>query len=130
MIYTNDVDDDLATMLSINNLLDLFGTMNYLQDGYYGDKDFFAANDKIVAKPADLALYNEIDVFDNSVMAAVMRTEIDHRYDFANGCAGYWILNKPEDSVDAFFVTSTGYIGYAPVNTDYIGIRPIIRVKK
>lgn len=129
MVYTNDLDNDYVTMLSINNLLDLFGGMNYLKDGYYGDKEFFAANDKAVAKPAEFAQYNEIDVFDGEVMAKVMGTEIDHRYDFANGCAGYWILNKPEDSVNAFFVTATGYVDETPVNTDYIGIRPIIRIK-
>ena len=129
LAYTNDLDNDYVTMLSINNLLDLFGGMNYLKDGYYGDKEFFAANDKAIAKPAELAQYNEIDVFDSEVMAKVMGTEIDHRYDFANGCAGYWILNKPEDSVTAFFVTATGYVDETPVNTDYIGIRPIIRIK-
>ena len=130
MTFTNDVDNDFITMLSINNLLDLYGDMNYVKDGYYGDKDFFAANQEIVAKPADLAIYNEIDVFDNDTMAQIMRTDIDKRYDFANGCVGYWILNQPDDAPNAFFVTSTGYIGNAPVNTDYIGIRPIIRVKK
>ena len=130
MTFTNDVDNDLVTMLSINNLLDLFGDMNYVKDGYYGNKDFFAANKSIVAKPEELALYNEIDVFDNDTMAEIMKTDIDSRYDFANGCAGYWILNQVDDVANAFFVTPTGYIGNTPVNTDYIGIRPIIRIKK
>lgn len=131
MIFTNDEDDDLATMLSINNLLDLYGDMNYVKDGYYGDAEFFEANKKIVAKPTDTAIFNEIDVFDNEVMAEIMKSQVDKRYDFANGCVGYWILNQPEDGIDnAFFVTSTGYIGYIPVNTDYIGIRPVIRIKK
>ena len=129
MVFTNDVDNDLVTMLSINNLLDLYGDMNYVQDGYYGDKDFFAANKDIVAKPAELALYNEIDVFDNDTMSKIMNTELDTRYDFANGCAGYWMLNQVDEFPNAFFVTATGYIGNAPVDTDYIGIRPIIRVK-
>ena len=129
MTYTNDVDNDLVTMLTLDNLLDLYDHMNYVKDGYYGDKDYFAANDKIVAKPSELALYNEIDVFDNEVMAQIMRTEVDHRYDFANGCAGYWILNQLDDVANAYYVTPTGYIGNTPVNTDYIGIRPVIRIK-
>ena len=129
MTFTNDVDNDFVTMLSIDNLLDLFGDMNYVKDGYYSDKNFFAANKDIVAKPADLALYNEIEVFDNDTMAQIMRTDIDERYDFANGCAGYWVLNKVKDVPNAFYITATGYVGNTPVNTDYIGIRPIIRLK-
>lgn len=130
MVFTNDIDSDLVTMLTIDNLLDLYGDMNYVKDGYYGDKEFFAANDKIVAKPEELALYNEIDVFDNETMAAIMRTDIDERYDFANGCAGYWLLNQVDDeSSNVFYVTATGYIGNTTANTDYIGFRPIIRIK-
>ena len=136
MVFTNDMYDDLVTMLSINNLLDLYGNdddsnIYYVKDGYYGDKDFFEANQNIVAKPAELALYNEIDVFDNETFAEIMRTEVDKRYDFANGCAAYWILNQVDDTIsNAFLVTATGYIGNAEADTDYIGIRPIIRIRK
>lgn len=136
MAFTNDVDSDLVTMLSINNLLDLYGNdkeddIYYEKDGYYGDKDFFAANEKIVAKPAELALYNEIETYDNDTMAKIMNKDLDKRYDFANGCVPYWVLNQVDDThSNAFFVTATGYIGNAPANTDYIGIRPIIRIKK
>lgn len=129
MIFTNDVDNDLVTMLSINNLLDLYGDMNYMKDGYYGDPNFFEANKNIVAKPEELAIYNEIDVFDNETMAQIMRTDIDNRYDFANGCAGYWILNQVDDTPNAFLVSATGYIDNMPIDTDYIGIRPVIRIK-
>ncbi len=130
MLFTNDVNDDLVTMLSINNLLDLYGDINYMQDGYYGNTEFFEANVSITAKPAELALFNEIDVFDNETMSFIMQTDLDKRYDFANGNVGYWILNQVDDASNAFYVTSTGYIGNTSVDTDYIGIRPIIRIRK
>ena len=130
MLFTNDVNDDLVTMLSINNLLDLYGDMNYMQDGYYGNTEFFEANVSITAKPAELALFNEIDVFDNETMSFIMQKDLDQRYDFANGNVGYWILNQVDDVSNAFYVTSTGYIGNTSVDTDYIGIRPIIRIRK
>ena len=130
MLFTNDVNDDLVTMLSINNLLDLYGDMNYMQDGYYGNTEFFEANVSITAKPAELALFNEIDVFDNETMSFIMQKDLDKRYDFANGNVGYWILNQVDDVSNAFYVTSTGYIGNTSVDTDYIGIRPIIRIRK
>lgn len=130
MLYTNDVDNDVVTMPSINNLLDIYGKLNYMPDGFYNAKDFFAANKKIIAKPSEQALYNEIEVFDNATFAEIMQQDVDKRYDFANGHSAYWLLNKTEDKQNVYYVTSAGYITYAEPNTEYIGIRPMIRIKK
>ena len=130
MVFVNDVDTVLVTLPSTNNLLDLYGKMNYVKDGFYNDKSFFEANDKIIAKPTDVAIYNEIDPFDNEVFAEILQTEVDKRYDFANGYVPYWLLNIDDETGFPLFVTSTGYVGVTEANTGYIGIRPLIRIEK
>ena len=129
MVFTNDQDDDLVTMPSINNLIDLFGELSYVKDGYYGNDDFFAANPYIIAKPADAALDNDIYPFNNKEYAEIEQIKIDKRYDFADGASPYWLLNQSEDGL-AYSVTGTGYISVMEPTYGYIGFRPIIRVKK
>ena len=71
-----------------------------------------------------------IEVFDNATFAEIMQQDVDKRYDFANGHSAYWLLNKTEDKQNVYYVTSAGYITYVEPNTEYIGIRPMIRIKK
>ncbi|MBR4314981.1 MAG: hypothetical protein IKP66_08750 [Lachnospiraceae bacterium] len=130
MVFVNDKDNCLVTLPSIDNLIDLYGDMNYLKDGYYGAKDFFAANKDIIAKPTQVAIDNDIDVFDNKVFAEILQTDVDDRYEFANGSVPYWILNVDEETGYSLNVTSTGYVALNDANTNYIGIRLIIRIKK
>ena len=130
MVFVNDKDNCLVTLPSIDNLLDLYGDMNYVKDGYYGAKDFFAANKDIVAKPTQVAIDNDIDVFDNKVFAEILQTDVDERYEFANGSVPYWILNVDDETGYSLNVTSTGYVALNDANTNYIGIRVIIRIKK
>lgn len=129
MVYTNDVDDCLVTMASTNNLIDMYGDIYYVKDGYYGNKDFFAANEKIIAKPAEAAIYNDIYPFNNSEFAEIEQKDIDKRYEFANGAAPYWLLDQSEDG-EPYAVTGTGYIAIMEPTQGYVGIRPIIRIKK
>ena len=130
IVFVNDKDNCMVTLPSLDNLLDLYGDMNYVKDGYYGVKDYFAANKKIIAKPTQVAVDNDIDVFDNKVFAEILQTEVDDRYEFANGSVPYWILNVDEETGYSLNVTSTGYVALNDANTNYIGIRPIIRIKK
>ena len=128
MIFINDTSNSLVTLPTTNNLLDLYGDIHYMKDGFYGDKDFFAPNDKILAYPANNAINNDIDPFDNEIFSEYLRTEVDKRYEFANGAVPYWLLNQNDDGAP-LYVTSTGYISSTEPNTGYIGIRPIIRLK-
>ena len=130
MVFVNDVDSYLVTLPSLDNLLDLFGDMNYVKNGYYGAKDYFAANKKIIAKPTAVAINNDIDEFDNKVFAEIMQTSVDERYDFANGSVPYWVLNVDEETGFCLNVTATGYVALNEANHGYIGVRPIIRIKK
>lgn len=129
MAYTNDVDADLVTMLSTNNLIDLYGKINYVQDGFYGDKEFFAANKDIIAKPAKAAIDNDIYPFDNKVFAEIEQKDVDERYEYANGSVPYWLLNQSDEGY-SYAVTSTGYIAVLEPTQGYVGIRPVIRIKK
>ena len=130
IVFVNDKDNCMVTLPSLDNLLDLYGDMNYVKDGYYGAKDYFAANQKIIAKPTQVAVDNDIDVFDNKVFAEILQTEVDDRYEFANGSVPYWVLNVDAETGYSLNVTSTGYIALNDANTNYIGVRPIIRIKK
>lgn len=130
LVFISGEGSALVTLPSTNNLLDLYGSMNYVKDGYYNSKDYFAANDKIIAKPTDLAIYNEIDPFDNEVFAEILQTDVDTRYNFANGNVPYWLLNVDKETGYPLYVTPTGYVGKTEANTGYIGIRPMIRIKK
>lgn len=130
LVFVNDTDNCMVTLPSIDNLLDLYGKMNYVKDGYYGAKDYFEANKDIIAKPTQVAIDNDIDVFDNKVFAEILQTDVDERYEFANGSVAYWILNVDEDTGYSLNVTATGYVAFNDANTDYIGIRPIIRIKQ
>lgn len=129
MVFTNDVDYDLVTMATANNIRELFGEIYYLEDGYYGDKDFYAANKKIIAKPTETAINNDIYPFDNKTVAEIEQKQVDKRYNFANGAVPYWLLDQNEKG-QVYTVTATGYVEEIDKETPYIGIRPIIRIKK
>lgn len=130
LVFVNDKDNCMVTLPSLDNLLDLYGDMNYVKDGYYGSESYFEANKKIGAKPTQVAIDNDIDVFDNKVFAEILQTSVDDRYEFANGNVPYWVLNVDDETGYCLNVTSTGYIALNEANTGYIGIRPIVRIKK
>lgn len=130
LLYTNDIDTDFVTMPTLNNLIDLFGDINYIYDDYYNNLTYFEANKNIIAKPSAKAINNNIGIFNNNEYAKSIDEENkDNRYDFANGYSPYWLLNQTDDG-NVFFVTSTGYIGNTSANNGFIGVRPIIRIKK
>lgn len=131
ILYTNSVDDDIVTMPTINNILDLFGKTYYVLPNYYNNKEFYEPNKKMIAKPGEIAINNEIEVFDNEIYEQILQNEgKDDRYDFANGYSAYWLLNGVDGGTEKYIVTATGYIGGIEPDTEYIGIRPIIRIKK
>ncbi len=129
ILFINEEDDARVTMPSLNNLIDLYGEIFYMPNSYYGDPNSFDCNPLIIAKPTARATYNEIEVFDNETFAEIMQTDLDSRYNFANGAATYWVLDTDEESNDAYYVSATGFINHLPPNTMYIGFRPIIRIK-
>ena len=130
LMFISDVDPGVVTMPSINNLIDLYENISYAPPYYYNQKDFYA-NKYIVAKPLKRALYNEIEIFDNEMFANLMQEDtVDTRYDFANGCSSYWLLDNYEDTANICYVLPTGYIGDIEPSRNYIGIRPMIRIKK
>ena len=128
--FVNDSDDAKVTMLSLNNLIDIYGKIYYVPDAYYGVKDYFEANKDIIAKPSQRAIKNDIDVFENTTFAEIMGQDVDPRYDFANGHSAYWVINTQEETNDVFLVTATGYINYLEPDRKYIGVRPLLRMKK
>lgn len=130
IVYVNDIDDAKVTMLSLNNLIDLYGRIFYIPDEFYGVKDYFEANKDIIAKPNEKAIKNSIEIYENATYAELNGTEIDNRYDFANGHSPYWLINTADDTSDVFLVDPTGYITYLEPNRNYIGVRPVIRIKK
>ena len=115
-------------MTSTDNLIDLYGDIYYALEGYYGSEEYFAPNEKILAKPMEAAINNDIYPFNNEEFAEIVRKDVDKRYEFANGSVPYWLLNQDEDG-NAYAVTSTGYISIEEPTQGYIGIRPIIRIK-
>ena len=129
MVFTNDKDDSLVTMASTDNLIDLYGDIYYAIAGYYGDENYFAANKKIIAMPMEAAINNDIYPFNNDDFAEIVQKDVDKRYEFANGAVPYWLLNQDEDG-NPYSVTGTGYISIEEPTQGYIGIRPIIRIKK
>ena len=129
MVFTNDKDDSIVTMASTDNLIDLYGDIYYAIAGYYGDESFFAPNKNIIAKPMEAAINNDIYPFNNDDFAEIVQKDVDKRYEFANGAVPYWLLNQDEDG-NPYSVTGTGYISIEEATQGYIGIRPIIRIKK
>lgn len=129
LISVNDEDDGVVTLLSLDNLIDLYGEIHYVTPNYYNNQDLFEANVAIIAKPNEKAKYNEIEIFDNEVYAGIMRHEKpDERYEFANGASPYWVLDRVDDSINVHYVMPTGYIGDMEQNREYIGVRPVIRI--
>lgn len=128
--FVNNSDDAKVTMLSLNNLIDVYGKIYYIPDEYYGVKDYFEANKDIIAKPSQRAIKNDIEVYENTTFAEIMGQEVDKRYEFANGHSAYWVINTTEESSDVFLVTATGYINHLEPDRKYIGVRPVIRMKK
>lgn len=128
--FINDAGNDVVTLPTLDNLQFLYGDMYYLASGFYNDKDYFEANVSMVASPAKLAVDNGIEVFDNNVYAEIMQVQVDERYDFATNCSAYWVLDRNESDGKSFYVTATGYVSETMPNTEYIGVRPIIRVMK
>ena len=129
MVYTNDEDSDYVTMATIDNLVDLYGNVNYVDIDYYNNDDYYTTNKQIISKPTVTAIANGISVFDNKIFAEVLQEEIDDRYDFATGYSSYWLLNQTDDE-KILYVTATGYLDVIEPNNKYVGVRPIIRIKK
>ena len=131
LVFINEYDDVLVTLISLDNLIDLdLGEIDYIQGEYYNNDKYFSANEKIIAKPTKQALYNDIEVFDNETFAEIMeQKKVDTRYDFANGHSPYWTVNIADKGL-VYTVTSTGYIEPREADSLYIGVRPVIKIKK
>ncbi|MBO6134274.1 MAG: hypothetical protein J6O09_00640 [Lachnospiraceae bacterium] len=130
LLPINDNDDGVVTMLSTDNLIDMYETI-CIGDYEYYNADTFNANVDIVAKPLDRALQNEVEIYDNEVFAEIMHQDkIDERYEFANGCVSYWLLDRDEESQLIYYVMPTGYVSTIEENREYIGVRPVIRIKR
>ena len=129
LAFINFDNNTLVTLPTTDNLIDLFGSLNYIKTGFYGDNSFFSPNKNILAYPLEKAINNDIDPYDNVTFSNYERKDVDPRYEYANGAVPYWLLNQNEDGT-VCYVTSTGYIGVTEANTGYIGIRPIIKIKK
>ena len=130
MMTTNDEDDDIVTMPTLDNLVTLYGDIYYVEKNYYANDKYFEANEKIVAKPINDMLANNMDTFNNSLYSRLNEVDIDDRYSFAEGCGSYWVLDQDYDNAVAFYVTATGYIGNVGYDETDVGYRPIIRIKK
>lgn len=131
LLYISNISNDMVTMPTLDNLIDLYGNLYYINPNFYNNKDFYKPNKKIIAKASRGALDNDIEVYDNEIYEKIFLSPgKDERYDFANGYSSYWVLNSVEDSTEKYYVTATGYIANTEPNTEYIGIRPIIRIKK
>ncbi len=131
LMFINDEDQGVVTMLSINNLIDMHGEIHYGNFDYYNDKGRELANLNIIAKPNDRALYNEIEVYNNQVFALVMgKKKPVKSFEFAEGASPYWLLDRADDGVNVYYVLPTGFIGETEQNRMYIGIRPVIRIKR
>lgn len=130
MKTTNDNDDDIVTMLTLDNLNILYGDIYYVEKNFYGDKNYYEANKDIVAKPFNDFIANYMDTFDNNIYARLNNVAVDKRYDFATGCGTYWVLDQDMESAVAFYVTSTGYIGNVGYDETDVGYRPVIRISK
>ena len=125
--YTDGLKVALPTL---DNLREYFGEVSATKSGYYGDPDFFAANTEMVAKPAESSTNEALvdNVFDNHYYSTKNEVEMDTRYNFADGCQPYWIYDGNELYVN--FVTATGYVARTNQDNQYIGFRPMIKVRK
>ena len=137
LLTVNDDQDFYVTIPTLDNLLDMYEKLNYINPNYYGNPNYFEANAEICAKPTEHAINNDIDPYDNATFAEIIQADsVDERYNFANGNVAYWVIDQTneedlaEDEILAFYITATGYISYSDVDQPYIGIRPIIRIKK
>ena len=128
--FINDTNSDIVTIPTLENIEFLYGEMFYLANGFYNDKSYFEANEGMVASPTKLAVDNGIEVFDNNVYATIMQVDVDKRYDFATNCSAYWVIDRNDNNGDCYYITATGYVSTTKPNTNYIGVRPIIRVMK
>ena len=119
-----------VTLPTLDNLKEYFGEVNKTQPGYYGNKEYYSPNKEMTAKPSESS-QNEALVnnpFDNYLYATHNNLELDARYNFADGCQPYWIYDGNE--LYANYVTATGYVARTSQNNQYIGFRPIIKVRK
>ena len=132
LFFINSYDDTLVTLISLSNFKDMnIGDVTAIKDDYYNNEDYFAANKNIITKATATALYNDIEVFDNETYVEIMREpKVDARYDFANGYSPYWILDKDDNTGMVWTVTPTGYIEEREKDILYVGVRPVIRIKK
>jgi hypothetical protein len=139
LLPVNDDEEDpgVVTMLSISNLIDLYGDIYYADGTFYNNTDEFNANAGMVAKPLDRALHNDIEIFDNEVFAGLVGNgKFDERFNFANGNSPYWVLDKVDNEEKGiegnfvYYVMPMGYIDYMEPSRLYIGIRPVIRIKR
>ena len=131
LIFINEYDDLMVTLITLDELRKISSEdIVFVKDDYYDNENYFKSNKSIIAKATKDALYNDIEVFDNELHAEIMNQKVvDNRYDFANGYSPYWLLDVNDENMP-LTVTATGYVEGRDADSLYIGIRPIIRIKK
>ena len=138
LLPVSDNTGDRATLMSENNLINFFGDVYYrgLMSDIYNNYERFNANLEMVAYPTEYAKskYKSIDSvkgFDNEEYADDNGVELDERFDAFNGCTPYWILDGVDaDSSLQEYVLSIGYIHYIDKIENFVGVRPLIKIKK
>lgn len=115
-------------------LTQYFGKIVDASIGFYGDKEYFAANKEVVANPFYMS-NNEVlvnDVFDNRRYAQVNNVDIDMRYNFADGKQSFWIYDIDNDNKKIYkkYITATGYKSITEQDNEYVGIRPVVKISK
>ena len=130
LVFLDEDGKTFVTIPSIEILKKLYGYIDNIDPAFYNDVNYFEANENVIAYPMDVAIYNEIYPYNNEDYAEIMRTKVDKRYDFADGAVNYWVLDKDLKTGFPYYITPTGYLDVVEADTDYIGYRAIIKIKK
>ncbi len=126
-------DGDKISLLTLDLLNSCFGFINNSFGTLYQVYPEGAPNQKLIAKlmfdDKKIGFNNEKHFTDMSSKDLVLNgLEFDEFFDYANNCVPFWLKDMGNSNYETKIVDSLGYLSSTRVNSENIGIRPVITI--
>ena len=126
-------DGDKLSILTIEQINKYFGFINNSFGNLYENEAIGAPNQKIISKllydNKKIGFNNEKHFNDLKNEGLVLDgLEFDEFFDYANNCVPFWLKDMGDSNYEAKIIDSLGYLSSIRVNSENIGIRPVLMV--
>ena len=126
-------NDDMITILDTELIKKYFGFINNSFGILYEDEPEGAPNQKLISKLINDNKnigFNNKKHFDEikKIKSDLTDEYFDEFFDYANNCVSFWLKDDTNNNYEANIIDSLGYLSSIRVNSENIGIRPVLMV--